>query len=1220
MAPTPRRRSERPKLLVGLLSAAALVLSCKSGGGGGTAAPDLSVCNGPVMSTLHAIPTSGGGGGGGGPGSTTLRIHYHRPDGDYAGWVLHAWNAARDPGWAVGYPQAGTDAFGVYFEPELLSGSGEVGYIIHKGDTKDLDADQSYTLKPGANEIWRISGDPVTYLSDPTTAGPKDLTTVRVHYQRFDGDYGAWGLHLFPSGGIDASRLPGLTLDTWSQPVPFASMPGYSAAADGSEVVFDVPVLNPKDDPARTGLSFVIHGMPTNPNGGVDNKDGRTSDIAVSYAAVAVTAQVAEVWIVQEDATVYAAVPDLRSASTTDARAYWLDEALLKWPKVNGAGTFKLYHSAIARIAAAKEAAVTGADGALTLQVHTGAIPAEAATRFKYVSAGVVLQVKDADLARLGTLHRSQLVLVQEDAAGKVQNATTAQVAGALDGLYAEANASARDLGATISGGSTKFKLWAPTARKVSLCTYGSGSGAATGLDEATFDAATGAWSVTKPAALAGTYYTYAVEVFVRGVGVVRNLVTDPYSVSLGTNSTRSYVADLGSASLKPAGWDAQGSPPRTAAQTDMVIYELHVRDFSINDPTVSAANRGKYRAFTEAGSNGMKHLAAIAAAGVTDVHLLPVFDIATVEEDAAQRVDLDTPFSTLCARNPAIAGSVCSQFATETVRQVLQSYQSTFGPAGEQQQQVVGWMRELDGFNWGYDPFHYTAPEGSYASDASDGARRILEFREMVMGLRGAGLRVGMDVVYNHTTAAGQNAKSVLDRVVPGYYHRLNATGNVETSTCCSNTATENAMMAKLMSDSVVTWATQYGIDSFRFDLMGHQPRAAMEALKARLRTETGRDVYLIGEGWNFGEVVNGTRFVQASQLSLNGSGIGTFSDRARDRIRGGSPFDSGASLVSRQGFVSGLSYDPNPSGPTGAEALTSLKEAGDMVKLGLAGSLRDYALVTADGTPRLLQEIRYGSDDAGYVTQPAEVVNYVENHDNETLFDINAYKLPTGTSEDDRVRVQMLGVALNAFSQGVAYFHAGVDTLRSKSMDRNSYNSGDWFNALDWSYASNNFGVGAPPEGDNSASWAQSKPLLRNASIKPSPAAIARARDMFRDLLAIRASSTLFRMRTAEDVKTRLAFHNTGPDQVPSVVIGHLDGAGYAGAGFAEILYLVNVDKVAHVLTIDAEKGKAYVLHPVQAAAAAADPRPAADAAYAPDTGTFTVPPRTAVVYVVP
>ena len=182
-----------------------------------------------------------------------------------------------------------------------------------------------------------------------------------------------------------------------------------------------------------------------------------------------------------------------------------------------------------------------------------------------------------------------------------------------------------------------------------------------------------------------------------------------------------------------------------------------------------------------------------------------------------------------------------------------------------------------------------------------------------MVMALHAAGLRVGMDVVYNHTSNAGQHAQSVLDRIVPGYYHRLNDQGVIERSTCCDNTATENLMMGKLMVDSVELWAKHYRIDSFRFDLMAHQPRAVMEALQTRVNKATGRHVNLIGEGWNFGEVANGARFVQASQLSLNGSGIGTFSDRGRDAVRGGSAGDNGDAQIRNQGYINGLVYDRN-------------------------------------------------------------------------------------------------------------------------------------------------------------------------------------------------------------------------------------------------------------------------------------------------------------------
>ncbi len=288
------------------------------------------------------------------------------------------------------------------------------------------------------------------------------------------------------------------------------------------------------------------------------------------------------------------------------------------------------------------------------------------------------------------------------------------------------------------------------------------------------------------------------------------------------------------------------------------------------------------------------------------------------------------------------------------------------------------------------------------------------------------------------------------------------------------------------------------------------------------------------------------------------------------------------------------------------------------DMIKVGLAGSIRDYVVTTHWDATLRLEQLDYNGQPAGYVSSPAEVVNYVENHDNQTLFDINAYRLPVTTSREDRARVQILGAAINAFSQGIAYYHAGIDTLRSKSMDRDSYNSGDWFNRIDWTYQDNYFGTGLPVAEKNQDNWNVMRPFLGNADIKPTATEIGWTRDAFRDLLKIRSSSTLFRMRTAADIRQRLTFHNTGSGQVPTVLAGHMNGNGYAGAGFGEVLYLVNVDKVPQTVTIDALKGKAFQLHPVHGAATAADKR-AAQATYTAASGAFTIPARTAVVFVV-
>jgi pullulanase/glycogen debranching enzyme len=870
------------------------------------------------------------------------------------------------------------------------------------------------------------------------------------------------------------------------------------------------------------------------------------------------------------------------AAASFDARAVWLDARLAKWPGAALEGVFRLYHARNGRIAAPVGGKVDGAAGSIALTPFKGTLPQAAAARFKYLADGPVLQASEADSAMLPDLHREQLVLVQEDAQGRVLAATRIQVAGALDAMYAAAG-ELPGLGVDVGNKHTRFALWAPTAQQAAVCIYNGGLGPTRAVYQMDFDRKTGAWNASLPGDLSGKYYRYVVDVPVDGAGIVRNHVTDPYSISLSTDSKRSYIARLDAPRLKPAGWDATRSPQTVKHQTDMVVYELHVRDFSINDASVPDAHRGKYLAFTDTASRGMKHLAALAKSGLTDIHLLPVYDIGSVPE-------------TGCAV-PQPSGA----------------------PDGEAQQALVKKTAESDCFNWGYDPYHYNAPEGSYATDPSNGETRVLEFRRMVDSLHKAGLRVGMDVVFNHTFIAGQNEKSVLDRIVPGYYHRLNAAGGIERSTCCDNTATENLMMGKLMIDSVVLWATQYGIDSFRFDLMGHQPRAVMEKLQQSLSSSfgaaDGHQVQLIGEGWNFGEVADGARFVQASQLSLNGSGIGTFNDRTRDAVRGGSAGDSGAALFQRQGWINGLVYDPNAQ--AGQHDRTELLKAADLVRAGLAGSIRSYPLQTADDTVKPLEAIDYNGQPAGYVAEPAEVVNYVENHDNQTLFDIGVFKLPLSTSSQDRARVQVLGMAVDAFSQGVAYYHAGIDVLRSKSLDRNSFNSGDWFNRLDWSYQDNYFGTGLPPAEDNGKDYSLTKPLLANGTIKPTPADIAFARDAFRDLLAVRASSTLFRLPTSTEIKRRLRFFNTGSRQVPTVVAAHLDGRGYEGAGFKGISYFINVDKIGHTVTDPQAAGKRMRLHPVFMANGVADKR-ATQASFDSATGSYEIPPRTAVVFV--
>ena len=887
-----------------------------------------------------------------------------------------------------------------------------------------------------------------------------------------------------------------------------------------------------------------------------------------------------------------AAATVLQRASTerpAHARAIWIDSRTLRWPEVDSAALargnhrYAIYASDRATLRVAAGERVQGATDTLALSPSRAAIPAAVAARVRHVRRGVTLRVPTTvPRAMLTRLHTRQLVLVREDSAGRVIDFTGTQASLALDAMYAAAAEPLR-FGAIPGARLTTFRLWAPTAQAAAVCMYDA-SLAGARLVPMQRDGPSGTWYTTAPDAPHGTPYRYLVDVVVPEVGLVRNRVTDPWSLALTANSVHSVVADLSHPSLQPSGWRNRRAP-RLAHATDQVIYELHMRDFSVRDDRVPAVHRGRYLAFTDSASHGMQHLRALAGAGITDVHLLPVFDIATIPE--------------VGCRTPEVP-------STE--------------PNGEAQQAAVSAAAADDCFNWGYDPLHYTVPEGSYATSVRDFGARIREFRRMVLALNQAGLRVGMDVVYNHTSASGQTPQAVLDRIVPGYYHRLDANGRVETSTCCANTATEHRIMAKLMIESAVTWVQQYGINSFRFDLMGHQPRAAMMRLQRAVNAAAGRAVPLVGEGWNFGEVADGRRFVQASQLSLQGTGIATFSDRARDAVRGGSALDEGISQVRNQGWANGLGYAPNADRQrigTAEQDRQALTSAADMVRLGLAGSLREYRLQTASDSSIPLRALSYGAQPAGYVQEPGEVVNYVENHDNPTLFDANVLKLPANTSREDRARVQLIASATVLFSQGIAYVHAGQELLRSKSLDRNSFESGDWFNGYDPTGEYHGFGRGLPPRKDNEASWSFMRERLADSTITPSPALVRFTRDAFFDLLRIRRSSTLFRLRTSADVRSRLRFVNVGAKQEPTVVAAHLDGRGYEGARFADLLYAVNADTVPHEITVPWLEGMELQLHPVHRSLAAADPRPR-QSAWNRTRGALTVPPRTAVVWV--
>ncbi|MCX5196927.1 pullulanase-type alpha-1,6-glucosidase [Streptomyces sp. NBC_00249] len=1058
-------------------------------------------------------------------------VHYNRPDGDYTNWRLYAWGDLAEgeaTPWPEGHGFTGRDAYGAFAYVRLKPGASSVGYlVIDKDGNKDVAADRTLDVTK-TGEIWLEQGKEPARTDRPAYP-PQDQSKAVLHYQRPDGAYDGWGLHVW-AGAANPTD--------WSKPLLPVRTDAYGA-------VYEVPLAA-----GATSLSYILHKG--------DEKDLPT-DQSLDLKATG-----HEVWMLGGKERYLLPQPAGSAAALdlTKAQAVWIDRDTLAWNAPAAAASVQLLASREGRITA--QNGILHEGGAAWLRLNRSELTAAQKQKFPHLAAYTAFTVDPRDRGRVREALRGQLVASARAATGAVLAATGVQLAGVLDDLYATNT----PLGPVFHDGRPTLSVWAPTAQQVSL-----------ELDGRTHtmrrDDTTGVWSVRGERSWTGKPYRYAVTVWAPSTRqIVRNLVTDPYSTALTTDSTHSLAVDLADPKLAPPGWRDLRKPapvPFTSAQ----IQELHIRDFSVADRT--STHPGQYLAFTDTASNGMRHLRELAAAGTSYVHLLPAFDIGTVPEKPADRTE------------PACDLKV-------------------YAPDSEEQQACVAAAAAKDAYNWGYDPLHYTVPEGSYASDPN-GTARTTEFRRMVQSLNGAGLRTVMDVVYNHTVAAGQSDKSVLDRVVPGYYQRLLADGSVATSTCCANTAPENAMMGRLVVDSIVTWAKEYKVDGFRFDLMGHHPKANILAVRKALDELTpakdgvdGKKIVLYGEGWNFGEVADDARFVQATQKNMAGTGIATFSDRARDAVRGGGPFDEDPRV---QGFATGLFTAPNgsPANGTPDEQRTRLLHAQDLIKVGLTGNLAPYTYTDSAGRRTTGAGTDYNGAPAGYAAAPGDALAYVDAHDNETLADALTYKLPQGTAPADQARAQVLAMATAALSQGPALSQAGTDLLRSKSLDRNSFDSGDWFNAVHWDCRDGNgFGRGLPPAADNRPKWPYAKPLLTGPA--PGCAEITAASAAYRDLLRIRTTEPAFALTTAEAVQAQLSFPLSGREETPGVITMALGG----------LVVVFNAGPDTQVQRVPALAGTGYALHPVQAAGSDATVR---RSAYDAATGEFTVPARTVAVF---
>lgn len=761
---------------------------------------------------------------------------------------------------------------------------------------------------------------------------------------------------------------------------------------------------------------------------------------------------------------------------------------------------------------------------------------------------------------------------------GDTQKITYTQTGFLLDDLYTKGEQDADEemkLGASINDEGVEFKLWAPTAHAVKVLLFDKNKQPLNpALLEMTEGPNSGVWSVKGDTDLVSAYYQYEITLY---HPVSRNLetlvTTDPYSLSLSINSLYSQIVDLSDQSTMPEGWNAHSIPVLSNPE-DQILYEVHIGDFSSVDKNLSNnLYRSKYKAFSEKDSDGIKHLKSLHQSGLTTIHLLPAFDIGTVNEDVKSVIHLQDSLEKIC--RISAESSVCND--DHDLQQTLLELLQSFGPASDHAQAVVSELRTLDNYNWGYDPYHYTVPEGSYALNP-EGESRLVEFREMVQSLHDLGFRVVIDVVYNHTHQAGLAEKSVLDKIVPNYYHRLHpVTGEIERSTCCDNTATERKMMAKLMIDSLVVWAREYNIDGFRFDLMGHQPKEVMLAAREAVR-KVDPDTYFYGEGWDFGEVANNRQFVQATQMEMAGTEIGTFSDRLRDAVRGCCFNSEGDDIRKQQGIGNGLGVIPNEMQETVSS--NSYHLLLDQLRIGLTGNLANFPLLNAQGVQVTGKEIPYGGAPTGYALDPADTINYVSKHDNQTLWDNNQYRNAFDLTTAQRVRMHNQNLSYVLFAQGIPFLHMGSELLRSKSFLRDSYDYGDWFNRVDFSKQNNFYNVGLPPAEKDEVNWSLISRVMEKNQGRDlvAPEDIQFASDVFMEWLQIRNSSPLFRLTNEKDIIEKVSFHNTGEEQIPGLIVMSIKG----DESSKGLLVLFNFS--ADIQSFIFENAENYHLHPVQ------------------------------------
>lgn len=498
----------------------------------------------------------------------------------------------------------------------------------------------------------------------------------------------------------------------------------------------------------------------------------------------------------------------------------------------------------------------------------------------------------------------------------------------------------------------TKFTLWAPTAEEVRVLLYDSGNEGSAYQTLSLEMGEDGIWNTSIKEDLKGKFYTFNVKVNGKWLGDTPGIMAK----AVGVNGKRAAVIDL--RSTDPEGW-ANDVRPLLKDYADIIVYEMHHRDFSL-DSVSGIRNKGKFLALTELGTTtsqgektGIDHLKEL---GVTHVHILPSYDYASVDESKPDKAQ----------------------------------------------------------YNWGYDPQNYNVPDGSYSTDPYKPDVRIKEFKQMVQALHKAGIRVVLDVVYNHTF---NTEESNFERTVPGYFYRQTKDGKPANGSGCGNeTASDRAMMRKYMVESVLYWINEYHIDGFRFDLMGIHDIETMNEIRAAV-DKIDPSIFIYGEGW-----AASAPQLDQEELAMKANiykmpRIAAFSDEMRDGLRGGWDDDrKGAFLIGQPGHEMSI-------------------------KFGLVGAVKHPQVIN--------DSVNYSKEP--WALQPTQMISYVSCHDDMCLADRLKATMPDATDEE-RASLHKLAETFVFTSQGVPFIFAGDEMMRDKKGIHNSCNSPDSINTIDW------------------------------------------------------------------------------------------------------------------------------------------------------------------------